>query len=246
MNRILSGIQPTGNLHLGNYLGALKNWVRLQAEYECLFCIVDLHAITVPQDPAALRQSTREVAATYIAAGIDADKTTIFNQSTVSAHAELGWILTCLTPLGWLNRMTQFKDKAGKNKESVGLGPLRLSGADGGRHPALQGDPCAGRRGSEAASGAGARHRAAVQPAIREGVLPPAGAADHRHGDPRHEPARRHQEDVEIGCVGLFAHQHDRRRRHDRAQDPQGQDRSRCRCRTASMPRKAGRRRKIC
>ena len=122
MNRILSGIQPTGNLHLGNYLGALKNWVRLQAEYECLFCIVDLHAITVPQDPAALRQSTREVAATYIAAGIDADKTTIFNQSTVSAHAELGWILTCLTPLGWLNRMTQFKDKAGKNRDSVGLG----------------------------------------------------------------------------------------------------------------------------
>ena len=90
MNRILSGIQPTGNLHLGNYLGALKNWVRLQAEYECLFCIVDLHAITVPQDPAALRASTREVAATYIAAGIDAEKTTIFNQSTVSAHAELG------------------------------------------------------------------------------------------------------------------------------------------------------------
>jgi tryptophanyl-tRNA synthetase len=122
MNRILSGIQPTGNLHIGNYLGALKNWVRLQAEYECIFCIVDLHAITVPQDPAALRQSTREVAATYIAAGIDAEHATIFNQSTVSAHAELGWILTCLTPLGWLNRMTQFKDKAGKNRDSVGLG----------------------------------------------------------------------------------------------------------------------------
>jgi len=122
MNRILSGIQPTGNLHIGNYLGALKNWVRLQAEYDCIFCIVDLHAITVPQDPAGLRQSTREVAATYIAAGIDAEKATIFNQSTVSAHAELGWILTCLTPLGWLNRMTQFKDKAGKNKDSVGLG----------------------------------------------------------------------------------------------------------------------------
>jgi tryptophanyl-tRNA synthetase len=122
MNRILSGIQPTGNLHLGNYLGALRNWVRLQAEYECIFCIVDLHAITVPQDPAALRQSTRELAATYIAAGIDAEQAIIFNQSTVSAHAELGWILTCLTPLGWLNRMTQFKDKAGKNKDSVGLG----------------------------------------------------------------------------------------------------------------------------
>ena len=122
MNRILSGIQPTGNLHIGNYLGALKNWVRLQAEYDCIFCIVDLHAITVPQDPAALRASTREVAATYIAAGIDAERAVIFNQSMVSAHAELSWILTCLTPLGWLNRMTQFKDKAGKNKDSVGLG----------------------------------------------------------------------------------------------------------------------------
>jgi len=122
MNRILSGIQPTGNLHIGNYLGALKNWVRLQADYDCIFCIVDLHAITVPQDPAALRDSTREVAATYIAAGIDPARNVIFNQSTVSAHAELGWILTCLTPLGWLNRMTQFKDKAGKNRESVGLG----------------------------------------------------------------------------------------------------------------------------
>jgi tryptophanyl-tRNA synthetase len=122
MNRILSGIQPTGNLHIGNYLGALKNWVRLQAEYDCIFCIVDLHAITVPQDPAALRASTREVAATYIAAGIDAERAVIFNQSMVSAHAELNWLLTCLTPLGWLNRMTQFKDKAGKNKDSVGLG----------------------------------------------------------------------------------------------------------------------------
>jgi tryptophanyl-tRNA synthetase len=122
MDRILSGIQPTGNLHIGNYLGALKNWVRLQAEYDCIFCIVDLHAITVPQDPAALRASTREVAATYIAAGIDAERAVIFNQSMVSAHAELNWLLTCLTPLGWLNRMTQFKDKAGKNKDSVGLG----------------------------------------------------------------------------------------------------------------------------
>ncbi len=122
MNRIFSGIQPTGNLHLGNYLGAVRNWVALQSQYDCLFCIVDLHAITVPQDPAELRQSTRDVAASYIAAGIDADRHVIFNQSTVSVHAELGWILSCMTPLGWLNRMTQFKDKAGKNKESVGLG----------------------------------------------------------------------------------------------------------------------------
>jgi tryptophanyl-tRNA synthetase len=122
MNRIFSGIQPTGNLHLGNYLGAVRNWVRLQRDYECLFCIVDLHAITVPQNPAELRASTREMAATYIAAGIDEKACTIFNQSTVSGHAELSWLLTCITPLGWLNRMTQFKDKAGKNRESVGLG----------------------------------------------------------------------------------------------------------------------------
>jgi tryptophanyl-tRNA synthetase len=122
MNRIFSGIQPTGNLHLGNYLGAVKNWVRLQQDFDCIFCIVDLHAITVPQDPGELRQSTREVAAAYIASGIDPENCIIFNQSTVAAHAELAWVLSCLTPLGWLNRMTQFKDKAGKNRDSVGLG----------------------------------------------------------------------------------------------------------------------------
>jgi tryptophanyl-tRNA synthetase len=122
MNRIFSGIQPTGNLHLGNYLGAVKNWVRLQRDFDCIFCIVDLHAITLPQDPAELRASTRSVAAAYIASGIDPEHCIIFNQSTISAHAELSWILSCLTPLGWLNRMTQFKDKAGKNRDSVGLG----------------------------------------------------------------------------------------------------------------------------
>jgi tryptophanyl-tRNA synthetase len=122
MNRIFSGIQPTGNFHLGNYLGALRNWVKLQGEYECIFCIVDLHAITVPQDPAQLRAQTREVTAAYIAAGIEVERCIIFNQSTVSAHAELGWMLGCLTPLGWLNRMTQFKEKAGKQRENAGLG----------------------------------------------------------------------------------------------------------------------------
>ncbi|HWK46767.1 MAG TPA: tryptophan--tRNA ligase [Stellaceae bacterium] len=122
MNRIFSGIQPTGNLHLGNYLGAVRNWVRLQRDFDCVFCIVDLHAITQPQNPAELRQSTREVAALYIAAGIDPARCVIFNQSLVSAHAELGWILGCLTPLGWLNRMTQFKDKAGKQRDMAGLG----------------------------------------------------------------------------------------------------------------------------
>ena len=123
MHRILSGMQPTGNLHLGNYLGAVKNWVQLQRDFDCIFCIVDLHAITQPQDPAELRASTRGVAAAYIASGIDPENCIIFNQSTVSGHAELSWILSCLTPLGWLNRMTQFKDKAGKkDRDSVGLG----------------------------------------------------------------------------------------------------------------------------
>jgi tryptophanyl-tRNA synthetase len=122
MNRIFSGVQPTGNLHLGNYLGAIRNWVALQKDYDCIFCIVDLHAVTVPQDPAQLRASTREVTAAYIASGIDPERCVIFNQSMVPGHAELAWLLSCLTPLGWLNRMTQFKEKAGKQREEAALG----------------------------------------------------------------------------------------------------------------------------
>jgi tryptophanyl-tRNA synthetase len=123
MNRIFSGIQPSGNLHIGNYLGAIRNWVALQHDFECIFCIVDLHALTLPQDPAELRAATREVTAAYIAAGIDPERCIIFNQSMVSAHVELAWLLGCLTPLGWLNRMTQFKERtAGKNREMAGLG----------------------------------------------------------------------------------------------------------------------------
>jgi tryptophanyl-tRNA synthetase len=122
MNRIFSGVQPTGNLHLGNYLGAIRNWVALQHDYECIFCIVDLHALTLPQDPDELRASTREVAAAYIAAGIDPERCIIFNQSMIAAHAELAWLLGCITPLGWLNRMTQFKEKAGKHRDNAGLG----------------------------------------------------------------------------------------------------------------------------
>jgi tryptophanyl-tRNA synthetase len=117
--RIFSGIQPSGNLHLGNYLGAIRNWVRLQGEYEAIYCIVDLHAITVPQEPAQLRAKTYEVAAGFLAAGLDPEHTTIFVQSHVPAHAQLAWIFNCVTPLGWLNRMTQFKDKAGKNREQA-------------------------------------------------------------------------------------------------------------------------------
>lgn len=120
--RIFSGVQPTGNLHLGNYLGAIRNWVALQDTYECLFCVVDLHAITVWQDPDALRRSTREVAAAMLAAGIDAKKHIIFNQSQVSGHAELAWIFNCVARLGWLGRMTQFKEKAGKDQEAASVG----------------------------------------------------------------------------------------------------------------------------
>ena len=122
MNTIFSGVQPSGHLTLGNYLGAMRHWVPFQETHQCFFCIVDLHALTVPQDPEKLRRSSLEVAATYIAAGIDPKISTIFIQSAVSGHSELGWLLGCLTPLGWLNRMTQFKDKVGKNKDSGVLG----------------------------------------------------------------------------------------------------------------------------
>ena len=103
MNRIFSGVQPTNNLHLGNYLGAVRNWVRMQKDFDCIFCVVDLHAITLWQDPAALRQNTREVAAAYIAAGIDPKSSIIFAQSQCFAHAQLAWILNCVARLGWLN-----------------------------------------------------------------------------------------------------------------------------------------------
>ncbi len=122
MARIFSGVQPTGNLHLGNYLGAIRNWVRLQTQYECIFCVVDMHAITVWQDPKELRASTREVAAAFIASGIDPKSCILFNQSQVSAHAELAWIFNCVARLGWLNRMTQFKEKAGKDRENASAG----------------------------------------------------------------------------------------------------------------------------
>jgi len=117
-------MQPTGNLHIGNYLGALKNWVRIQHDYECIFCIVDLHAVTVYQDPAELRAKILEIAALYLAAGIDPKDCAIMVQSAVPAHAELAWMLTCVTPIGWLERMTQYKVKAAK-QESIGDGLLQ-------------------------------------------------------------------------------------------------------------------------
>jgi tryptophanyl-tRNA synthetase len=120
--RVLSGVQPSGDLHLGNYLGAIQKFVRLQHEKDCLFCVVDLHAITVWQDPKALAAKTREIAAAYLAAGIDPARAVVFVQSAVPAHAELAWIFNCVARMGWLERMTQFKDKAGKDKERASVG----------------------------------------------------------------------------------------------------------------------------
>lgn len=122
MSRIFSGVQPTGDLHLGNYLGAIRNFVGLQDDFECLYCVVDMHAITVWQDPELLAPHTREVAAAFLASGIDPTDSIIFNQSQVTAHAELAWVFNCVARMGWLNRMTQFKEKAGKHRENASIG----------------------------------------------------------------------------------------------------------------------------
>ncbi len=120
--RVFSGVQPSGSLHLGNYLGALVKFVAMQEAHDCIFCVVDLHAITVPQDPKLLAAQTREIAAAYLAAGIDPKKSIVFAQSSVSAHAELAWVFNCVARMGWLERMTQFKDKSGKDRERVSVG----------------------------------------------------------------------------------------------------------------------------
>jgi tryptophanyl-tRNA synthetase len=119
---VFSGMQPTHTLHIGNYLGALSRWVDMQATHDCIYCVVDMHAITVPQDPADLQKAIREVTAAYIAAGIDPKRSIIFNQSQVTEHAELAWVFNCIARLGWLNRMTQFKEKAGKDRENASIG----------------------------------------------------------------------------------------------------------------------------
>ncbi len=120
--RVFSGMQPTGSLHLGNYLGAMVNWIKMQETHECIYCVVDLHAITVWQDPAELKTAIRQVTAAYIAAGLDPKRSILFNQSQVSVHAELAWVFNCIARLGWLNRMTQFKEKAGKDREQASVG----------------------------------------------------------------------------------------------------------------------------
>ena len=122
--RVFSGVQPTGNLHLGNYLGAIKNFVDLQNKYECIYCIVDLHAITVHQDPKELKSNILETVASFVASGLNPEQNIIFNQASVAAHSELAWIFNCVARIGWLNRMTQFKEKAGVNKEKASVGLL--------------------------------------------------------------------------------------------------------------------------
>tara|TARA_B100001123_G_scaffold444074_1_gene591907 strand:- start:2170 stop:3180 length:1011 start_codon:yes stop_codon:yes gene_type:complete len=122
--RVFSGVQPTGNLHLGNYLGAIKNFVQLQKNFECIYCIVDLHAITNRQDPAELKSNILETTASFIASGLSSEKNIIFNQASVAAHSELAWIFNCVARIGWMNRMTQFKEKAGTNKENASVGLL--------------------------------------------------------------------------------------------------------------------------
>jgi hypothetical protein len=142
---VFSGVQPTGNLHLGNYLGAIVRFVELQDRYDCIYCVVDLHAMTAGHDPAELAGSTREVAAAFIAAGIDPAKHIVFNQSRVHEHAELAWIFNCVARMGWLNRMTQFKEKAGKDRENASAGLFTYPVLMAADILAYRGHPCAGR-----------------------------------------------------------------------------------------------------
>ena len=190
--RVFSGMQPSGNLHIGNYLGALKNWVQIQYDYECIFCIVDLHAITVHQEPAELRAKILEIAALFLAAGIDPKLSSIMVQSAVPAHAELAWMLTCVTPVGWLERMTQYKAKAAK-QESVGDGLLQYPVLMAADILLYQAGIVPGRRGPGAAPGTDARYRAALQLAFRRHLRrarhQPAGRRRARHGPGR--PRRR-------------------------------------------------------
>ena len=235
--RVFSGMQPTGSLHLGNYLGAMVNWIELQKSHECIYCVVDMHAITVWQDPDELKNAIRQVTATYIASGLDPKRSILFNQSEVTAHAELAWIFNCVARLGWLNRMTQFKEKAGKDRENASVGLYaypNLMAADilayRATHVPVGDDQ---KQHLELARDIAQKFNNDFEPWIDEGgprrrrLLPAARAGHHGPGDARHEPARRYEEDVEVGPFRSVAHQHDGRRRHHRQEDPEGEDRSR-------------------
>jgi tryptophanyl-tRNA synthetase len=151
--RVFSGIQPTGSTHIGNYLGALRHWVTLQAEFENIFCIVDLHALTIPQNPEILKSKILDIAALLLASGVDPKRSAVFVQSHISAHAELAWILICFIPMGWMQRMTQFKEKSQKQKTSVSVGLFYLPRAYGRRYSAIPSRSRTGWRGSKATFG---------------------------------------------------------------------------------------------
>ena len=203
METVFSGIQPSGELHLGNYLGAVRNWVALQGQYRCFYCIVDYHAITQPYEPAQMAARARAMAIDVLACGVDPERATLFVQSAVPEHTELAWVLAAVTPFGELGRMTQFKDKSEHQPGQHQRRPLHVPGAADRRHPALRRDPRAGRGGSAPAPGAGARDRAPLQRALRRHVR---GAAAAVLDDAQDSRARRAGEDVEE------PRQHDRAR----------------------------------
>ena len=233
--RVFSGVQPSGNLHLGNYLGAIKRFVELQDRYDCIYCVVDLHAITVWQDPAELPRAIREVTAAFIACGIDPQKHIVFNQSQVAEHAELAWIFNCVARLGWLNRMTQFKEKAGKDRENASVGLYA--------YPTLMAADILVYRATHVPVGEDQKQHLELSRDIAQKFNKDFSHSirEKGYGDgffPLPEPlitgeATRVmslrdgiEENVEVGRVRLFAHQSDRRRRRHRAENPQSQDRS--------------------
>ena len=189
--RVLSGIQPTADsFHLGNYLGALRNWVALQDTHDAFYCVVDLHAITSGHDPALLRQRTRVSAAQLLALGLDPERCTLFVQSQVPEHAQLGWVMGCITGFGEASRMTQFKDKSAKQgADRSSVGPVHLSDPAGRRHPALPGRRGAGRRGPAPAPRADPRPRPAVQHDLRPDASPCPSRTSSR--TPRRSPTCR-------------------------------------------------------
>ena len=250
--RVFSGVQPTGNLHLGNYLGAIRASWRCRTSHDCIYCVVDLHAITVWQDPAELPQpDPRGDGGLHRLRHRPARSTSCSTRARCAEHAELAWIFNCVARLGWLNRMTQFKEKAGKDRENASVGlyayPKLMAadilvyrathvpvGDDQKQHLELTRDIAQKFNNDFADVDRGER--------LRRRVLPAARAADRGPGDARHVAARRREEDVEVGPVRLFAHQPHRRRRRHRAEDPQGEDRSGAAAERGGRPGRTGRR----
>ena len=239
--RVVSGIQPTGDLHLGNLLGAILRWVRMQDEAECLFFLADLHALTVDVDPAELRANVREMAAALIASGIDPAKSILFAQSAVPAHAELAWILSGTARMGWLNRMTQWKDKAGKNREGASVGLFT--------YPVLQAADILLYKATHVPVGEDQKQHIELTRDIAlkfntdfdvDLFVPPEPYHRRRHGGAGHEPARRPVENVQVRPVGHEPDQPHRQRRRDRAEDPQGEDRPRAAARRSGRRSTAG------